>query len=168
LNRTHIKPDPVRAPVEARMSGFLPAVTAPIATGLLITEIAIAVLLVVGMFVVRARHVRAHAWIQASMVLVNIPIVLTLMVPAYVQYIWPSLPGGLDQSGVFVTTAMLVLGVAAELLGIYIVLVAATNLVPDRWRFRRYKLVMRTELVLWWGVLLAGIATYYLFWGPGS
>jgi uncharacterized membrane protein YozB (DUF420 family) len=150
------------------MTGFPPAVTAPIALGLLVAEIAIAGSLVAGTFVVRSRHVRAHAWMQASMVLVNIPIVLTLMVPPYLQYFWPSLPGTIGQPAVLYSTIMLGLGVVAESLGVYIVLVAGTNLIPDRWRFRRYKLWMRTELVLWWAVLLAGIATYYTLWVPGG
>ena len=59
---------------------------------------------------------------------------------------------------------MLALGAAAEALGIYIVLVAGTNVVPERFRFRRYKLWMRTELLLWWSVLLLGITTYYVWY----
>jgi plastocyanin len=56
-----------------------------------------------------------------------------------------------------------VLGTLAELLGLYIVLVAATNLLPESFRFKNYKLWMRTELALWWVVLLFGIGTYY-YW----
>ncbi|MGC2359643.1 MAG: hypothetical protein WA691_04985 [Thermoplasmata archaeon] len=146
------------------MTGYLPAPTLQLETIVLAVEVTIAGLLFIGMFVVRLGHVRAHRAIQSSMVLLNIPIVLALMVPDYWNYVWPSLPGSLGQSFFLFPTLMLVAGAVAEVLGIYIILVAGTNLVPERFRFRRYKLWMRTELILWWAVVLAGIATYYTWW----
>lgn len=148
------------------MSGLLPTVTAPLATGLLIAELAIAGALVAGTLLARAGHVRAHRALQSSMVLLNLPIVLTLMAPAYWTYVLPGIPGSLGQSFYLYPTLMLVAGAAAEALGVYIVLAAGTNWVPERFRFRRYKLWMRTELILWWAVVLAGIATYYAWWVP--
>ncbi len=59
---------------------------------------------------------------------------------------------------------MLIAGASAEVLGIYVLLVAGTNWIPERFRFRRYKLWMRAELILWWAVVLAGVATYYTWW----
>ena len=53
-------------------------------------------------------------------------------------------------------------------LGVFIILVAGTNLIPERYRFRRYKLWMRTELALWWSVVALGLSTYVLWYGPGS
>jgi uncharacterized membrane protein YozB (DUF420 family) len=146
------------------MTGYLPTPTVQLATIVLGTELAIAGLLLVGMLVVRLGHVRAHRAIQSSMVLLNIPIVLALMAPDYWNYVRPGLPGSLGQSFFLFPTLMLVAGAVAEVLGIYIILVAGTNLVPERFRFRRYKLWMRTELILWWAVVLAGIATYYTWW----
>jgi uncharacterized membrane protein YozB (DUF420 family) len=59
------------------------------------------------------------------------------------------------------------LGVAAQLLGLYIILVAGTNIVPQWLRFTRWKPWMRAELMLWWIVLLGGMATYYAWYiGP--
>lgn len=148
------------------MTGLFPA-GSPVSSDLvLVVEVVIAVLLLVGMFVVRARRVRAHMYLQSSMVLVNIPIVLAWMVPQYLAYVWPGLPGEIGEPFYFVPTVMLVLGAAAEALGIYIILVAATDWVPERWRFRRYKAVMRTELGLWWSVLLFGFTTYYVWYVP--
>ena len=46
------------------------------------------------------------------------------------------------------TTTHAILGFAAEMLGLYIVLVAGTNLLPRSLRFSKYKCWMRTELVL--------------------
>src|SRR5260370_8479504 len=53
-----------------------------------------------------------------------------------------------------------VLGTTAELLGLYIVIVAGTNVLPQWLRFKHWKWWMRTELVLWAIVLLSGIGTY--------
>jgi uncharacterized membrane protein YozB (DUF420 family) len=148
--------------------GSVLASSAPLTSDLvLLFEIAIGVALILGMFLVRRGHVRAHMYIQSSMVLVNIPVVLTWMVPQYLAYVVPGLPQQLGESASLVPTIMLIAGVAAEALGVYIILVAATNLVPERFRFRNYKLVMRGELLLWWAVLVTGIATYYV-WYAGA
>ena len=61
------------------------------------------------------------------------------------------------------------LGTIAELLGLYIVLVAATSIVPKRLSFKRWKPWMRTELALWWLVIVLGIGTYYVWYvAPAS
>jgi hypothetical protein len=102
--------------------------------------------------------------IQSSMVLVNIPVILVLMLPTFQTDVLPGLPGDVGQAFYLWPTLMAFAGVAAEALGVYIILVAGTNLLPDRLRFRRYKLWMRSELILWWIVVLAGVATYYYWW----
>jgi hypothetical protein len=146
------------------MTVLFPSATAGMAVETLVTELVIASMLVVGAVVVRLGHVRAHRIIQSSMVLVNIPIVLSLMLPYYLQYVWPGVPADLGQQYYLYPSLMVAAGAVAEGLGVYIILVAGTNLIPARFRFRRYKLWMRTELVLWWAVVLAGIATYYTWW----
>jgi len=135
---------------------------------LAIVEVALAVLLVVGFIVVRLGRVRAHRILQSSIILVNIPIVLYGMVPYYLQNVAPYLTSQLSQPIVLVPTIMLVAGATAELLGVYILLVAGTDWLPERFRFRRYKLWMRTELALWWGVVITGLTTYWLFYFPGA
>ena len=132
----------------------------------LIFELAVGLLLIVGMFLVRRGYIRAHMYIQSSMILINIPVVLWWMVPEYMLYVWPGLPAGIHMEFYWVPTVMLVAGIAAEVLGIYIILVATTSLIPERFRFRNYKLWMRSELILWWVVLLAGISTYYVWYSP--
>lgn len=138
---------------------------APLASDLVaVFEVAAAAMLVVGMFAVRRRRVRAHKWIQSSMVLVNIPAVLVWMVPQYLAHVLPDLPGELNEPYYLLPTVALALGAAAEALGVYILLVAGTNWIPERWRFRRYKLWMRTELGLWWAVVILGLAIYYVWY----
>jgi uncharacterized membrane protein YozB (DUF420 family) len=127
-------------------------------------EIALGVMLLVGWVLIRRGHVRAHAMIQATVILVNIPIVLYWMVPSYLKNVYPGVPKDLAQSFYLYPTIMLVAGVAAEALGIYVLLVAGTNLLPERLRFRQYKLVMRSLLALWWSVLVFGLATYWTWY----
>jgi uncharacterized membrane protein YozB (DUF420 family) len=150
------------------MTGFFPPDAPVVADVAGILEVGMAVLLLVGWVLVRRGHIRVHRLLQSSVVLVNIPIVLYAMVPPYLQYVAPSFPGGLNHANVLIPTLMLVAGAAAELLGVYIILVAGTSWIPARFRFRRYKLWMRTELVLWWAVVFAGLTTYYLFFVPGA
>ncbi len=138
--------------------------SAPLVSDLVVPfEIGIAVMLLVGMFVIRRGHVRAHMWIQSSMVLVNIPVVLLWMLPQYLAGGIPD-PDEVAELSYLAPTIMLVAGSIAEGLGIYILLVAGTNWLPERFRFRRYKLWMRTELTLWWSVILLGLSTYYLWY----
>lgn len=147
-------------------TGFLPWAGSAVSDAFLLFEIALGLTLLAGMLLVRAGHVRAHMYVQSLVVLVNIPLVLVWMVPQYLAVVAPALPGQLGVEANAVPTLMLGLGVAAEALGVYIILVAATGWLPERLRFRRYKLVMRVELGLWWTVLLLGLSTYYLWYVP--
>jgi uncharacterized membrane protein YozB (DUF420 family) len=136
-----------------------------------VAEVSIAVGLVLGMFAVRRGHLRFHMYLQSSLVLVNIPIVLVWMVPQFVANILPELPGEIATPYYLLPTIMLGAGTTAELLGVYILLVAGTNWVPERLRFRNYKRWMRTELVLWCSVVLFGLSTYlawYVFPTPAG
>ncbi|MCI4363160.1 MAG: hypothetical protein L3K13_02510 [Thermoplasmata archaeon] len=130
----------------------------------LLFELTIAALLLAGIFVVRRGHVRAHMYLQSSVVLVNLPVVLLWMLPQYLSLVLPDLLSEFSSPNYYVPTAMLIAGLLAESLGVFILLVAGTNLIPERFRFRRYKLWMRTEVALWWGVLLLGLSTYYIWY----
>jgi type IV secretory pathway VirB2 component (pilin) len=117
------------------------------------------------MLLARRGLIRYHAWIQSFVILANLPVILIWMVPSYLLNVAPYVPGYLSTDAVYFPIAMLVLGTLAEGLGVFVVLVAGTNLVPAKFRFRRYKLWMRTVLVLWWAVFLLGFATFYSFYG---
>jgi uncharacterized membrane protein YozB (DUF420 family) len=137
------------------------AVAVPLAAQVVaIGEVALAVVLIVGMLAVRGGRVRLHRYLQASVVFVNIPIVAIWMLPRFSSDVLPDLPGEISGLYYLLPTLALFLGAAAEALGVYIVLVAATTLIPERFRFRRYKLWMRTELVLWWAVVAVGLGIY--------
>jgi hypothetical protein len=65
-----------------------------------------------------------------------------------------------------VATAHAALGTLAEVGGFYILLAVGTRLLPTRVRITNYKVWMRTVLVLWWAVLLLGVATYGRWYIP--
>jgi plastocyanin len=89
------------------------------------------------------------------------------MVPSFHKQVEPQVPGGLKDLYYLIPYVHAIMGTIAEVLGIYIVLVAGTKLVPKKLRFRRYKPWMRTALALWWVVVLLGVWTYYAWYvGP--
>jgi uncharacterized membrane protein YozB (DUF420 family) len=88
------------------------------------------------------------------------------MVPSFRMQVFPRIPAKLTRSYFALATAHAALGSMAEILALYILLAAGTRLLPERLRIRRYKLWMRTVLVLWWLVLFLGFATYARWYVP--
>jgi hypothetical protein len=56
------------------------------------------------------------------------------------------------------------LGSAAELMALYIVLVAGTYLVPRQLRFKDWKRWMRIELLLCYVAFIGGLGSYYAWY----
>jgi plastocyanin/uncharacterized membrane protein YozB (DUF420 family) len=130
----------------------------------LIVQIVMGLMLLVGFALARRRNFRAHKYCQTSVMLLNLVMIALIMYPAFDRQVEPQLPDGLKDSYFLVAALHAGLGAIAELLGLYIVLVAATNLLPRSLRFKRFKPWMRTELALWWIVLIIGIGTYYVWY----
>ena len=150
------------------MSGLL-GTGAPLFSDLAaVFEVLMAILLVVGAFAVRRGRIRLHRALQSTIILANLPVVLLWMAPAYVARFLPASLWEFSEPVYLLPTIMLVLGGIAEGLGIYILLVAGTNWIPERYRFRRYKVWMRSELVLWWSVVALGLSTYLVTYVVGS
>jgi uncharacterized membrane protein YozB (DUF420 family) len=93
-------------------------------------------------------------------VLMNLVAIVLTMAPSFRRSFTPPIPTGLLNSYYVLAAVHAGLGTVAELLGLYIFVVAGTNILPKRLRFTRYKPWMRTALALWWLVLLLGVATY--------
>ena len=145
------------------MGGFGALSSTTIAQIVLVLELVFAGMLIVGTILARRGNIRWHAHIQSIAVLGNVPVVAAWMLPQYVANVWPGIPDEIGTPFYLYPTLMLVAGAAVEALGVYVILVAGTNLIPERFRFRNYKWWMRTLLCLWWGVLLLGLTTYY-YW----
>jgi uncharacterized membrane protein YozB (DUF420 family) len=120
--------------------------------------------LIMGTFLARRKRYRAHAACQTTVLLLNLVTIALVMWPSFHTQIMPRLPARLGRRYYAVATAHAALGIMAELFGLYIVLVAGTNVVPRRLRFQHWKLWMRVELALWWVVLLSGVGTYYAWY----
>ena len=132
------------------MKGFLGTEATFAADLNLLVQLAMGAALLVGAFLARRKRFKAHGACQATVILLNLVMIARVMSPSFHRQVRPQLPADLGDSYYAVATVHAALGTVAELLGIYIVLVAATSIVPERLRFQRWKLWMRTELVLWW------------------
>ena len=97
---------------------------------------------------------------QATVLLLNLLLIGLVMWPSFQQQVKPVLSKVLHTWYYEAAAIHAVFGVTAELLGLYIVIVAGTNVLPQWLRFKHWKWWMRTELVLWAIVLLSGVGTY--------
>jgi len=123
--------------------------------------------LLIGAVLARQRKFTGHARCQSAVVLLNLAIVVLVMVPSFHVNIGPQIPARLGKAYYGLPTAHAALGSITEIAALYIVLAAGTNIVPQRFRVTRFKLWMRTVLVLWWLVLTLGLATYVRWYVPG-
>ena len=146
------------------MKGFLGTQAGFAADLNLLIQIAMGTALIVGAFLARAKRYAAHGACQATVLVLNLVLISSVMWPSFHSQVLPRLPEHFAKRYYAIATIQGILGAVAELLGLYILLVAGTNILPQAWRFRRWKLWMRVELALWWIVLLTGIATYFIWY----
>jgi uncharacterized membrane protein YozB (DUF420 family) len=133
---------------------------------ILLLEIVMGVGLLIGALLARMRRFRAHAWCQSAIVLLNLAVIVLVMIPSFRAHVSPQIPLKLGKPYYALATAHAVLGTIAEIAGLYILLAAGTSVLPEPFRITNYRLWMRTVLVLWWVVLLSGLATYARWYVP--
>jgi uncharacterized membrane protein YozB (DUF420 family) len=145
------------------MKGFL-ATQAGFGADLnLVTQIVMGMALLAGVRLARNKRYAAHGACQATVLILNLLPIALVMWPSFHSQVVPGLPKHFGRRYYLVATVHGALGTVAEILGLYILLVAGTNILPQAWRFRRWKLWMRIELGLWMAVLLTGIGTYCIW-----
>ena len=132
----------------------------------LVLEIAMGVGLLVGARLARKGRFRQHAWCQSIIVLLNFAVVAVMMIPSFRVHVLPRVPAKLGKAYYAFATTHGALGTVTELAGLYILLSAGTTVLPEQLRITKYKVWMRSVLVLWWVVLLLGIATYTRWYVP--
>ena len=130
----------------------------------LIVQLAMGTALVAGVCLARQQRYRAHAICQTTVLLLNLLMIASLMWPSLHQQVKPRLSRIFHKSYYAVPTVHALLGMAAEMLGLYIVIVAKTDILPIWLRFKNWKRWMRTEFVLWLIVLASGATTYYVWY----
>jgi len=150
------------------MNGFLGTGATFRADLNLVVQILMGIALLYGMYLARRRKFKAHKYCQSLVMILNLVMISLIMVPSFHKQVQPQVPGGLKETYYLVAYLHAMLGAIAEVLGLYIVLVAATKIVPPKLRFKRYKPWMRTELAIWWLVTLFGIGTYFVWYIKGT
>ena len=148
--------------------GFLGTAAPRYADLVLLLEIGMGIALLIGAVLARKKRFRLHACCQSAVVLLNLAIIILLMVPSFQAHVRPKIPARLGKAYYALATAHAALGSVTEIAALYILLAAGTKILPPRFRLARYKLWMRTVLVLWWLVLLLGFVTYARWYVPGS
>jgi plastocyanin len=126
----------------------------------LLVQCGLATILLCGAVLARRQRFRTHGWVQSTVVLVNLAAILGFMLPSFSRQVAPHWRITLHGGGDWIVVAHAAVGATAELLAIYVILVAGSSLLPERYRFSRYKPWMRTTLALWMLALLLGFATY--------
>ena len=106
----------------------------------LIVQLAMGAALLAGMFLARHKRFGAHKICQSSVMLLNLALIGFIMAPSFHTQVTPQIPAGLRDSYYLVATLHAGLGTLAELLGLYVVLVAATEWIPASLRFENWRL----------------------------
>jgi uncharacterized membrane protein YozB (DUF420 family) len=130
----------------------------------LVVQFIMGLALLVGALLARQKRYRAHGICQTTVLISNLLMIGLVMGPSFQQQVKPALATALHKWYFAGATLHGLLGITAELLGLYVVIVAGTNVLPDWLRFTNWKRWMRAELILWSMVLLTGIGTYYTWY----
>jgi hypothetical protein len=146
--------------------GFLGTAAPRYADVVVLLEIGMGVALLIGAVLARMRRFRLHAWCQSAIVLLNLVVIVLIMVPSFHVHVSPKIPLKLGKGYYALAAAHGALGSFTEIAGLYILLAAGTNVLPHKIRLTEYKPWMRGLLVLWWLVLLLGLATYARWYVP--
>src|SRR6266705_7065006 len=130
----------------------------------LVVQLIMGTALLAGAHLAKQKRYKAHAICQTTVLLLNLLMIGLVMWPSFRRQVNPrllKLPHKAYYAAPMIHAA---LGITAELLGLYIVLVAGTNVLPAWLRFTNWKRWMRTEFVLWLAVVISGIGTYYTWY----
>jgi uncharacterized membrane protein YozB (DUF420 family) len=130
----------------------------------LVVQLIMGLALVTGDLLAKHKRYRAHGVCQTTVLLLNLLMIGLVMWPSFHQQVKPAMSKVLHKWYYEAAAIHAVLGITAEVLGLYIVIVAGTNVLPQWLRFKHWKRWMRTELVLWAIVLLSGLGTYYAWY----
>ena len=130
----------------------------------LIVQLVMGAALIAGVLFAKQKRYRAHGICQTTVLLLNLLMIGLVMWPSFRRQVKPTLPRVLHRAYYAAPVVHAALGMAAELLGLYIILVAGTNVLPTWLRFRNWKQWMRAEFVLWLIVVISGVGTYYAWY----
>src|SRR5437762_13636649 len=96
----------------------------------LVVQFIMGAALVAGAALARKKRYTAHGICQTTVLLLNLIMIALVMLPSFRLQVVPAIPRVFRTRYYTVATIHGLLGVAAQLLGLYFFLVAGTNLVP--------------------------------------
>lgn len=135
-----------------------------VSTITLILMLVAAALFTLGWRLAVHRRYGIHRWVQTCAVILNAAIVLIVMVRSYATYILPGIPAKLTEGIYALTTLHALIGAAASILGIYVILVG-NKILPKRLRFTNFKRFMRVAYALYMTATLLGVVVYFVLYG---
>jgi uncharacterized membrane protein YozB (DUF420 family) len=130
----------------------------------LLVQVVMGVALIVGALLAKRKRYTAHGICQTTVMLLNLRMIGLLMWPSFQQQVRPALPVSLHKWYFAAATIHALLGGTAEFVGLYIVVVAGTGVLPQSLCFKDWKRWMRAELTLWSIVVVTGVGTYYAWY----
>jgi uncharacterized membrane protein YozB (DUF420 family) len=130
----------------------------------LVVQFIIGAALIAGAFLAKQKRYKAHAVCQTTVLLFNLLMIGLVMEPSFHQQMKFGIRKVFRNQYYATATIHAALGTSAELFGLYIVIMAGTNLMPQWLRCKHWKALMRTELALWLIVLISGALTYYTWY----
>lgn len=116
-----------------------------------------------GVLLARRGYYKAHQYIQTSMVLLNLVLVLSIMVGSFIRKVAPGLPRNLTTLFGMISIVHAGIGLLAVACSVYLLL-RMNQLIPERLRNKRWKNLMRLTFGLYWTVGLLGLALYYIWY----
>jgi uncharacterized membrane protein YozB (DUF420 family) len=126
----------------------------------LVVQLIMGVSLIAGTLLARRKRYRAHGICQTTVLLLNLLMIGLVMGPSFQRQVKPVLSKVTHKWYCEVAAMHGALGIVAELLGLYILIVAGTDALPQWLRATYWKWWMPTELLPWAIVLLGGVWTY--------
>lgn len=130
----------------------------------LVMQVVMGIALMGGVILAKQKRYTAHGICQTTVLLLNLGMIGLVMWPSFEGQVKPALPRVFQRWYYAAAAVHALLGIMAELLGLYIVLVAGTRILPRRLMFTDWKRWMRTELMLWSLVVFTGMGTYYAWY----
>src|ERR1700690_2982180 len=101
----------------------------------LVVQLIMGVSLAIGAFLAKQKRYSAHGICQATVLLLNLLMIGLVMGPSFQQQVKPALSKVFHKWYYEAAVIHAVLGITAELLGLYIVTVAGTEVLPQWLRF---------------------------------
>ena len=129
-----------------------------------VMQVLMGIALALGAILAKRKQYTAHGICQTVVLIVNLGLIGLVMWPSFQEQVRPVLPKAFHKLYYGASTMHALLGITAELLGLYIVTVAGTNVLPKSLRIKNWKRWMRAELVLWSFALLTGLGTYFAWY----